>query len=253
MDYCSICIRCHFQQVRATTPCGIPYRWVCPKQFRNSGSEALDKISYIGVTLLLFTIGLKMKLKNLAKPEVWAGATIHMLITVIVFGAGLLVISLSGVPSFSVLNLQNALLIAFALSFSSTVFAVKVFEGKKEMASRYASIAIGILIMQDIIAVVFLSSSTGRLPSYWSIGLAALLFIIRPILTRIISRCGHGELQMLFGILMATAGYYSFEMVELKGDLGALVFGILLANNTKANELADHLLGFKDLLLVGFF
>jgi hypothetical protein len=58
---------------------------------------------------------------------------------------------------------------------------------------------------------------------------------------------------MLFGILMTTAGYSSFELVDLKGDLGALVFGMLLADYPKAKELADRLLGFKDLFLVGFF
>jgi len=58
---------------------------------------------------------------------------------------------------------------------------------------------------------------------------------------------------MLFGILMTTAGYSSFEMVNLKGGLGALVFGMLLATHPKAGELADRLLSFKDLFLVGFF
>ena len=51
-------------------------------------SETLQNISDIGVTLLLFTLGLKIKLKNLAKPEVWTGTTSHMLITVVVFGSG---------------------------------------------------------------------------------------------------------------------------------------------------------------------
>ena len=67
------------------------------------------------------------------------------------------------------------------------------------------------------------------------------------------ARCGHGELLMLFGILMTVAGYSRFELVGLKGDLGALVFGMLLAAHPKASELADRLLGFKDLFLIGFF
>jgi predicted Kef-type K+ transport protein len=221
--------------------------------FGVEGSETLGKIADAGVTLLLFTIGLKLKLKSLAKPEVWAGATIHMLITVAVFGYGIWVLGISEIPYFYLLSWQTAILIAFALSFSSTVFAVKVLEEKKEMASRHAAAAIGILIMQDIIAVVFLSVSAGKLPSPWSATLVVSLFIIRPLLTRFMVRCGHGELLMLFGILMTTAGYSSFEMVELKGDLGALVFGMLLAANPKASELADRLLGFKDLFLVGFF
>ena len=52
--------------------------------FGVEGSESLEKIANAGVTLLLFSIGLKMKLKSLAVPEVWAGATIHMSITSVV-------------------------------------------------------------------------------------------------------------------------------------------------------------------------
>ncbi|MBN1627289.1 MAG: cation:proton antiporter [Deltaproteobacteria bacterium] len=217
------------------------------------GGALLGKIADIGVTLLLFTIGLKLKMKSLARPEVWAGTTIHMLITVAVFGLGIWLLGIAKIPLFQNLSWQTAILIAFALSFSSTVFAVKVLENKKEMASRHAAAAIGILIMQDIIAVVFLSASTGKLPSPWAAALLVLLVLVRPLLAKFMAQCGHGELLVLFGILMTTAGYSSFEMVDLKGDLGALVFGMLLANNPKATELADRLLGFKDLLLVGFF
>jgi predicted Kef-type K+ transport protein len=222
-------------------------------RFGVTGGETLQSIADAGVTLLLFTIGLKLKLKSLARPEVWAGATAHMLITVAVFGACLLFLSGSGLPYIGDLGWQSALLIAFSLSFSSTVFAVKVFEEKREMGSRYATVAIGILIMQDIIAVVFLGASAGKVPSPWVLGLAAGLVVLRPVLGRFMARCGHGELLILFGILMTAAGYISFELVALKGDLGALVFGMLLAVHPKAGELADRLLGFKELLLVGFF
>jgi glutathione-regulated potassium-efflux system ancillary protein KefC len=217
------------------------------------GGELLETVSNAGVTLLLFTIGLKLKIKNLAKPEVWAGTSIHMIITVIIFGIFTHILCYSGIPIFDQLTGQTTLLIAFALSFSSTVFAVKVLEGKKEMASRHAAAAIGILIMQDIIAVVFLAVSTGKIPSGWAVPLMVLLVIVRPLLVRIMAICGHGELLMLFGILMTVAGYSGFELVGLKGDLGALVVGMLFAAHPKAQELADRLLGFKDLFLIGFF
>ncbi len=217
------------------------------------GGDNLVKIADAGVTLLLFTIGLKLKLKSLSRPEVWAGTTIHMAVTVAVYGLAIRIAGWAGVPLFEGLNVYTALLVAFALSFSSTVFAVKVLEGKKETASRHAVTAIGILIMQDIIAVVFLASSTGKLPSPWALALFPALLIARPVLARFMARCGHGELLMLFGILMAITGYVSFERVGLKGDLGALVFGMLVAAHPKAAELAERLLSFKDLLLIGFF
>jgi predicted Kef-type K+ transport protein len=217
------------------------------------GGEQLATIADAGVTLLLFSIGLKLKLKDLASPEVWAGASLHMLLTVILFGAGIGLLSMVGLSALSGMDWKLSLLLAFALSFSSTVFAVKVFEEKKEMASRHAVTAIGILIMQDIIAVVFLAIASGKTPNLWAPALIAGLFLIRPLLLRFMTRCGHGELLMLFGILMPFAGYESFEWVGLKGDLGALVFGMLVAAHPKAYELSNVLLSFKDLFLVGFF
>jgi glutathione-regulated potassium-efflux system ancillary protein KefC len=217
------------------------------------GGEMLPKIANIGVTLLLFTIGLKLKLKGLVRPEVWGGTLLHMLITVVIFAFGLRVLGIWGLAYLHELTWKTALLIAFALSFSSTVFAVKVLEQKKEMGSRHGATAIGILIMQDVVAVVFLAASVGKIPSPWAILLVLSLFVIRPVAKKFIGRCDHGELLMLFGILMTAAGYSSFEFVGLKGDLGALVFGMLVAAHPKASELAERLLSFKDLFLIGFF
>ena len=117
-----------------------------------------------------------------------------MLITIIVFGTGIFGLSAAGFSMFSDLDFKLSLLVAFALSFSSTVFAVKVIEEKGEMASLYGHTAIGILIMQDIFAVVFITASTGKVPSPWAILLIGLLFLFRPLLMLLMKRSGHGEL-----------------------------------------------------------
>ncbi|UCG31632.1 MAG: cation:proton antiporter [Phycisphaerales bacterium] len=215
-------------------------------------TQVLRTISDLGVTLLLFTIGLKLRLASLLRPEIWAGATIHMLITVAVFAAAMLGLGLTGLSLFAGLDWRLSLLVAFALSFSSTVFAVKVLEEKAEMASLHGRVAIGILIMQDVIAVVFLAASQGMLPSPWALALVALI-PFRYLIMKVLDRCGHGELLILFGMFLAVAGYEAFHVVRLKGDLGALVLGVLLASHPKAGELANSLLGFKDLFLIGFF
>jgi hypothetical protein len=68
------------------------------------------------------------------------------------------------------------------------------------------------------------------------------------------TRSGHGELLLLFGLFAAlVAGAGGFELVGLKADLGALIIGVMLAGHEKSSELAKTLMGFKDLLLVGFF
>jgi predicted Kef-type K+ transport protein len=214
--------------------------------------ENLQTLSDLGVTLLLFTIGLKLKLGSLIKPQVWAVGAIHMIITVAVFGIGLFGLAAAGLSMLGEPNLKVSLLIAFALSFSSTVFAVKVLDQKGEHDSIHGRVAIGILIIQDLIAVVFLAVSAGKIPSIWAVGLV-LLIPFRHVLGAALDKSGHGELVILFGFLLAVGGAYLFELVHIKGDLGALCIGVLMAQHPKASELAKSMLGFKDLFLVGFF
>ncbi len=222
--------------------------------FGVEGGETLEKIADLGVTLLLFSIGLKLRLRSLAKPEIWAGASIHMAITILVFGAGIFALSLAGLSAFRALDLKLSVMIAFALSFSSTVFAVKVLEERGEMPSLHGRVSIGILIMQDIFAVLFLTFSTGKIPSPWAIALVGGLLVARPLLFAILDRVGHRELLLLFSVFLALGlGAGGFESVGLKPDLGALIVGILAAGHPKAGEMAKTLLSFKDLFLVGFF
>jgi predicted Kef-type K+ transport protein len=212
----------------------------------------LSKVGNLGVTLLLFTIGLKLDVRSLLKPVVWAGATLHMIATVLLLGSGLFALTLTGLSIFAEVDLKIAALIAFALSFSSTVFAVKTLEEKGEMCARHAQIAIGILIMQDIIAVVFLALSTGKIPSPWALALL-LLIPLRRVLLHVMTGVGHGELLILLGLGLTFGGANLFDLVGIKGDLGALILGALLASHPSAGEMSKKLMGFKDLLLVGFF
>jgi predicted Kef-type K+ transport protein len=217
-----------------------------------ASGEMLEKLSDLGITLLLFTVGLKLNLRTLARPQVWAVTGLHTSIVVVVFGFTIYALALAGVPFLSNLDMPRALLIAFALSFSSTVFVVKALEERGEMASLHGRIAVGILIMQDIAAVAFLAISTGKWPSALAL-LIVLLFPLRPVLHKLLERVGHGELLVLYGFLLAIGGAEVFELVELKGDLGALLLGLLIANHPKADEMAKTMLGFKDLFLLGFF
>ena len=175
-----------------------------------------------------------------------------MSITVVVFGVAIYTLAYLGTPFLSDLDLSRALLIAFALSFSSTVFVVKVLEEKGEMASLHGRIAVGILLVQDLAAVVFIAISAEMQPTFWVL-LLLLLIPLRPLLIFILQRVGHGELLVLYGFLLALGGAEAFELVGLKGDLGALLLGVLIANHKKASEMAKTMLGFKDLFLLGFF
>jgi predicted Kef-type K+ transport protein len=219
-----------------------------------AAGDTLQSIADLGVTLLLFTIGLKLKLETLGRPEVWGGASLHALITVAGFGLLFAAFIGIGLPAFTELDAGAALLVAFALSFSSTVFAVKVLEEKGELRALHGRTAIGILIMQDVFAVVFLGFSAGKVPSIWALGLIPGLLLIRPLLTRLLDRIGHDELMPLFGLFAAlTLGAAAFDLVHVKADLGALILGMLLASHKRASEIADSLFAFKEVFLVGFF
>jgi len=224
----------------------------CLFAFGGQMTETLHEFSEMGVTLLLFTIGLKLQLRNLLMPQIWAVASLHMMLIVVLASTLVFGLAALGLSTFTGMDYSTVALLGFALSFSSTVFAVKVLEEKGEMYSLYGRISIGILIMQDIAAVVFLAVSAGKIPSIWALALFALI-PLRPVLFRMLEKSGHGELQILFGLTLALGGAQLFELVSVKGDLGALILGILMASHLRASDLARQLLGFKDLFLVGFF
>lgn len=213
--------------------------------------ELISAIAELGILLLLFTIGLKLDIREIAAPQVWAVAGLQIAIAV---PLTTLVIVVAGMvfPIFTLQNSASAWTLALALSFSSTVFAVKVFEERGESSSYHARLAIGILVIQDIVAVSFLVLSSNEPPSIWALSIF-LLILARPLLLRLLAIVRHGELVILFGVVLAMGGAELFEAVGLKGGLGALLLGVLLSNSPLTKELYVSLIDLKDLLLIGFF
>lgn len=216
------------------------------------GGEFLRATADLGITLLLFTIGLKLKIRSLIKPEVWGVASIHMVAVTALLSLVVWLFSQQNISIFNGLDIKTVLLIGFALSFSSTVFAVKILDEMAATMSRHGSIAIGVLIVQDMAAVLFLAFSADKIPTAWALFLL-LLIPLRHFFQKVLDLTGHGELLVLYGIVLALGGADLFELVGMKGDVGALFFGMLLSGHPKANEMSKSLLGFKDLFLVGFF
>lgn len=215
-------------------------------------SPSLQSLADLGVTLLLFTIGLKINIRTLFKTEIWGSASAHMLMILLLTLCNSLLLGYLGFAYFTDLDFTTAALIGFAVSFSSTVCAVQILEERGELRARHGQVAMGILIIQDIAAVVFVSLAAVTAPSWWALGLLALP-LIRPILYRLLDGCGHGEMLTLAGFFLALSGAELFELVGLKGHLGALVVALLISHHSQAAELSKALLGFKDIFLIGFF
>lgn len=219
-----------------------------------TATGSIDQLASLGITLMLFTIGLKLDLRSLASREIllpslgvtllWCALiTLKLLVIVGWWGGWLGDIELS---------LEQALLIAFALSFSSTVCIIKLLQEHDELKTRHGRIAIGVLIIQDLIAVGFLVAALGKYPSPFALLLPLLIFVA-PLIDRLLRYGGHGELLPLAGLCLALGGSWLFEAVDVKGDLGALLVGALLAGRDKSAELYKSLNQFKDLFLIGFF
>lgn len=220
--------------------------------FGAKGGEFLDAMATMGITLLLFSIGLKLKLKSLARPEVWGVGIVHMAVITFLIASLVMLLSYTNLPLLAGVNMNTALLIGFAMSFSSTVFAVKILDSLGASSAGHGRIAIGVLVIQDIAAVLFIAVSMGKIPSPLAFGLIALI-PMRFLLFKLLDKVGHGELLVLFSITLAFLGAHIFDLVGIKGDVGALVVGMLFANHPRANEMAKALLSFKELFLVGFF
>ncbi|NJN84266.1 MAG: cation:proton antiporter [Caldilineaceae bacterium] len=141
---------------------------------------------------------------------------------------------------------------ATGLAFSSTVLTAKSLEARGELDAYHGRIAIGILILQDLIAVVLLAFTGDESPNIWAFALL-LLPLLRPLLTRCLQLSGHDELMLIYGLLVAVGVGALFEFAGLSPKLGALVAGILLAGHERSDELYEKLWGIKEVFLVAFF
>ncbi len=220
--------------------------------FGEEGGDLLILAADYGVYLLLFTIGLKLRPEEILEPVVGGSALAHMLTVVVLCAGTFLLLGYAGLVFFAGDGWAGAATAAFALSFSSTVFAVKIFEERGEIRARHAVIAVGILIIQDVIAVFFMLLAERKVPSLWALGLLAVP-LLRPLLLQMLERAGHGEVLVLFGLAVTAMGAELFAAVGIKPGIGVLVFGLLLSGHAKTVELSKALLGFKDFFLLGFF
>lgn len=214
-------------------------------ELTDNGASILDHVSHLGVLLLLFSIGLKLSVKSLVRPEVMGPGIAHFV---------LITISYSAVFHFFMdIPAPTALILGIALSFSSTVLSAKVLESKNELQSFHGKIAIGILILQDILALVTLAFTTGITPSPYAL-LLLLVPFTRPLIFKLIDLSGKDDLFILLGLYFSLIlGGHGFESLGLSSEIGALLLGILIAPHPKSADLSDSLWSIKEFFLVGFF
>lgn len=227
--------------------------------------EKVQLLADLGITLLLFLVGLKLDLKLIRSMGLVSLATGlgQVLFTSV---AGFFIGRLLG------LDTVTSLYVAVALTFSSTIIIVKLLSDKKEVDSLHGRIAIGFLIVQDLVVVLAMivlsafgvdsqpgieSNALMRTGTILMYGVVMFLFVaafIRFVATPIISRIVQSpELLVTFAIgwaaLLASLGsYFGFSK-----ELGGLLAGVSLASTPFRETILSRLSTVRDFLLLFFF
>lgn len=225
-----------------------------------SESEAWDLLAATGISLLLFVVGLRLDLDEIRATGPVALITgLGQVLFTSAIGFGLaLALGLSAVP---------ALYVAVALTFSSTIIIVKLLSDKREIDSLHGRIAVGFLIVQDIVVVLVMIaisalSVEGADPVREGIlvvvrGIAmvggiylAMRFVV-PWLFAILAR--QQELLVLGAIAWAMALAVGGEMMGFSTEVGAFLAGVSLASTRFRDAIGARLVSLRDFLLLFFF
>lgn len=205
-------------------------------------SATLQRVGDLGVALLLFIVGLDLRWKNIARPEVVGAGTVHL---VLFSGLAFLGGWAWGGPW------GGMAVVAVSLGVSSLVMAAKALELQRSLRAYHGRVAIGITLLHTVIATAALVP-LGPLPSLWAAAIPALV-LVRPGLRRVLDAIDSDELVLFFGLALAAAGNLLFSAAGVGGELGALLAGALLAGHPRTTELATTLNPIKDTFLAAFF
>lgn len=226
-------------------------------------SNEIELFARLGIALLLFVVGLKLDLHIIRTvgPIALASGLGQVIFTSVV---GYLIALLLG------LSHVEAVYVAVALTFSSTIIIVKLLSDKREVDALHGRIAVGFLIVQDIVVVLvmigltaFGEAGSGTMDiwrtSAFILLKGALLLIgvalsMRYILPRLLHRLAHSsELLMLFSIAWAVLGAVLGDVLGFSKEVGAFLAGISIASTRYREQIAARLVSLRDFLLVFFF
>ncbi|ALS97632.1 cation:proton antiporter [Lacimicrobium alkaliphilum] len=226
-------------------------------------ADSVALLAELAIAVLLFLVGLKLDLKlirTLGPVALATGLGQVAFTSAIGFGIGLAV----------GLDTITSAYVAVALTFSSTIIIVKLLSDKKEVDSLHGQIAIGFLIVQDLVVVVAMITlsaigvgGTGN-PDYSDHllriaggGLLMLIlvlvfarFLATPLLKRIAKNT---ELLLVFSIALAAVLAALGHGLGFSMELGGLLAGVALASTPYRESIVSRLSSLRDFLLLFFF
>ena len=222
-------------------------------------ADTIEVFAQFGIALLLLIVGLGLNprvIKEVGK----IAALIGFGKVIIATGVGFFVSRVLGYDT------TTALFIGISLSFSSTIIILKLLSDKKEQNRLYGKIAIGFLLVEDLIATLVLigvstmSNGSFSFDIVWSllgrsILLVASLLIVRwfvlPRLNNLIAKSQ--EFLFLFAIGWGLGIATLFNKAGFSLEIGALLAGVTLASQSYAQEIASRLKPLRDFFIVLFF
>jgi Kef-type K+ transport system membrane component KefB len=226
-----------------------------------TATEQVALLAEVGIAVLLFLVGLKLDL--------------HLIRTTgpVALLTGLGQVLFTSVLGFGITyalgyDVVTAIYVAVALTFSSTIIIVKLLSDKRELDELHGRIAVGFLIVQDIVVVLAMIVITtvgvgtregigGELAAT-AIGTVALLvgiaLLARFVLPGLLDRmAGSSELVVLFGLAWAVGVAALSAWLGLSMEVGAFLAGVSLASTSYREALGARLVSLRDILILFFF
>jgi Kef-type K+ transport system membrane component KefB len=224
--------------------------------------DPLDLLAQVGVTVLLFVVGLRLDVglvRNLGPVALATG--LGQLGFTIVFGY-LITLALG-------MSAIEALYVAVALTFSSTIIIVKLLSDKREVDSLHGRIAVGFLIVQDIAVVIAmmamgsLGAASGRsdplaaaaqIGIRFAVAVLAVALLMRYVLPRLVHVLARSqELLLVFAIAWGTTLATLGNALGFSKEVGAFLAGFSLASTAYREAISSRLTSVRDFLLLFFF
>lgn len=231
--------------------------------FSSTNNDLLQPLSDIGITFLLFLMGLEIKIKEFFL----IGKTVFLVGIWQMFFTFLLGLPLVAIFGF---NLTASIYVTIALVFSSTVIGIKLLSDKKDLNSLYGKIAVGALLMQDfleIMVLIFLSSAganTGSSPlmQFSIVGIKSILlfgsigYLSFNIFPKIIERLSaSSEILFLVSIawLFGFSALISSPFIGFPISIGGFLAGLALTNSLANYQIIAKARTLRDFFIILFF
>ncbi len=227
--------------------------------------DQIRLLAELGIAVLLFLVGIKLDVKLIRSVGTVSLFTGLGQVAFTSFFGYLIGLALG-------LGHITSLYVAVALTFSSTIIVVKLLSDKREIDSLHGQIALGFLIVQDIVvvlAMIVLSAigigagaeghgqGVGSIPGVLASGaglVALVILFVRYAANPLTERLARTpELLLIFALALAAVFAAIGEYVGLGKEIGGLLAGIALASSPYRETIAARLGPLRDFLLLFFF